>query len=166
MLETTRQKTDNSIPCEKPGCKCCPIISKKRRATSNQNYNTYPTQGYTCCSTRNIIYLIECTKCTKSNQYVGQTSRPLRTRMNEHRTTSKTKTYLPLYRHFRSKADHDFERDIKVTILQATTRVRLLEQESKWIKNLDTLYPKGLNSRLHNKDQSAKSNKQLNPYHL
>ena len=109
----------------------------------------YPTQRYTSCSTRNAIYLLECTKCTKNNQYIGQTSRPLTTRLNEHRATSKTRTNLPLYKHFFQKVDHHFQRDGKVTILQVTTQKGLLEVEEKWIKLMDTVCPKGLKSQFH-----------------
>ena len=98
---------------------------------------------------QNIIYLIKCTKCLKRNQYVGQTSRPLKIRMKEHRAASKIKTNFPLYKHFIQNKNHDFERDAKVTILQATTRSRLLERELHWIKSMDTTYPKGLNCNMN-----------------
>ena len=126
------------------------LSQENARVTSTYNNRTHPTQNCTSCATRNIIYLIECTKCTKGNQYVGQTSRPLRTRIKEHRTNSKKKkTNLPLYRHFLQRVDHNFERDIRVTILQATTRKNLLETEQLWINALDTTYPRGLNSQFH-----------------
>ena len=139
----------NSSPCEKQGCKCCRVISKKCRVTSSQNNRTFPTQRKTCCSDRNVIYLIECTKCIKSNQYVGQTSRPLKTRLAEHRATSSTKTHFPLYKHFLQRADHNFEKDITVTILEVTSQNLLLEKENNWIKAMRTVYPNGLNSNLH-----------------
>ena len=134
------------MPCGTLNCKCCATISKKCRITSTHTNKTYPTQKYTCCSTRNLVYLIECTKCTKGNQYVGHTQEPLRTKLTEHIALSKTKTNLPLYKHFLQKADHNFERDTKVTILQVTTRNRLLEIENNWIRLMDTIYPKGLNN--------------------
>ncbi len=148
-IEFTESKEGNSTPCGVHGCKCCTAISRKCRVTSTHNNKTYPTQRYTCCSTRNVIYMLECAKCTKGNQYIGQTSRPLKTRLTEHRAASTTKTNLPLYKHFLQKTDHNFERDSRITILQATTRNRLLEKENSWIKSMDTTYPKGLNSQFH-----------------
>ena len=99
-IEFTKLPEGNSMPCCNPGCKCCPTMSKKCRVTSSQNYKTYPTQRSTSCSSNNVIYLLECKKCTKGNQYVGQTSRPLRRRIAEHRSASRVKTNLPIYRHF------------------------------------------------------------------
>ena len=146
-INATKPNEGNSMPCRTLGCKCCTAISKKCRVTSTYNNNTYPTQRYSCCSTRNVIYLLECRKCTKGNQYVGQTSRPLRKRLAEHRTASNVKTHLPLYKHFLQKADHNFERDVRITILQATTKSSLLKTENQWIKAMDTIYPRGLNSK-------------------
>lgn len=146
-IKYTKPKENNSMPCGTLGCKCCQTISKKCRVTSTHNGRTYPTQRNTCCSDKNVIYLLECTKCNKCNQYIGQTSRPLRTRMAEHRTASSTKTYLPLYKHFDKIQDHNFTRDIKVTILEVTTQSHLLEKENNWIKAMESVYPKGLNGR-------------------
>ena len=136
------------MPCGNPRCKCCEIISKKCRVTSTHNNKTYPTQRCTSCSTANVVYLLECTKCPKGNQYIGHTTNPLRNKVIEHNMESTSKTNLPLYKHFTQKADHSFERDVIATILQATTRSRLLETELKWIESIETVYPKGLNSRL------------------
>ena len=79
-IKFSESNTSNSIPCQTPGCKCCKAISKKCRVTSSHDNKTYPTQRYTSCATRNVIYLLEFTKCTKGNQYVSQTSRPVRIR--------------------------------------------------------------------------------------
>jgi len=140
--------TDWSL-CRTADCKCCDTISQKCRVTSTHNNKTYTTQKYTSCSTKNIIYLIECTKCTKGNQYVGRTSETLRTKLNQHITHSTTKTNFPLYRHFLQRPDHNFKRDTRITILQATTRTRLPEAENTWITLMDTIYPKGLNHQLN-----------------
>ena len=148
-ITVTKPGKSNSLPCKTIGCPCCATISKKCRVTSTHNNKTYPSQRYTSCSTRNVIYLVECIKCTKGNQYIGHTSNPLRVKIHEHKMESTIKTNLPLYKHFLQKAGHSFERDTRVTILQATTKRRLLETKNKWVKTMDTTYPKGLNSLLH-----------------
>ena len=147
-IQTTRLWESNSVPCKIPGCHCCTAISKKCRITSTLN-NSYPTQKYTSCGTKNIIYLIECTKCNKGNQYVGHSKGPLRTKLQEHKEAHNRHTDLPLYRHFSQDSGHQFEENINITILQATTRNSLLEMKNKWIRLLDTIYPKGLNSQTH-----------------
>jgi len=125
VIKTAVYEGNNSMPCRTADCKCCDTISQKCRVTSTHNNKTYTTQKYTSCSTKNIIYLIECTKCTKGNQYVGRTSETLRTKLNQHITHSTTKTNFPLYRHFLQRPDHNFKRDTRITILQATTRTRV-----------------------------------------
>lgn len=69
-------------------------------------------------------------KCTKGNQYVGHTTQSLRVRLTEHQMESTLKINLALYKHFLQKGDHVFDRDIRLTILQATTKNHLLEAGS------------------------------------
>ena len=111
-------------------------ISRKCRVTSTHNNKTYPTQKYTSCRTRNIVYLLECTKCTKKNQYIEHTSKPLYIKLAEHRK-ARHQINLPIHVHFTRRANHDLDKDAKVTILKATTRRQLLEEEQKWIQLMD-----------------------------
>ena len=145
-IQITKPGRGNSMPCEVPGCQCCATMSKKCRVTSTHNNRTFPTQMYTSCSTRNAVYLIECTKCTKGNQFVSHTSEPLRAELSKHRTDSTIKLNLPLYKHFFQKAAHNFERDIRITILQSTARDHLPEAQRDWSQKMDTTFPKGLNN--------------------
>ena len=101
---------------------------------------------YTSCSTRNAVYLIECTKCIRGNQFIGHTSEPLRAELFKHRTDSTIKLNLPLYKHYFQKAAHNFEQDVRITILQSTARPYLPEAERDWLKKMDTVFPKGLNN--------------------
>ena len=136
-----------SAGCGTHGCKCCAVMSRKVRVTSNYNYKSHWTPKFTNCNTNNVIYLLECKKCKTRNQYVGQTKRPLSQRLSGHRAASRIKHNLPLYKHFSNSPDHSFERDISLTILEKTT-VELLEaRERHWINTLETVHPKGLNSR-------------------
>jgi hypothetical protein len=148
-IEPTKYNKGNSMPCRKPGCKCCDAISKKYRVTSTYNNQTFPTQKYTCCLTKNTVYLLECTKCTKRNQYIGRTSDTLNSRLAKHIENSTIETNFPLYKHFLQKPDHNFERDTRITILQATTRTGLPKAENSWIRKMNTIYPKGLNYQLN-----------------
>ena len=74
------------------------------------------------------------TKCSLSQRVAG------------HRAACKHKTHLPLYKHFTGR-DHDFERDITISIVEKTTESKLLERERHLIDQLETTYPKGLNSK-------------------
>jgi hypothetical protein len=110
-IPVTPNMEGHSASCATPGCKCCRAMSKKVRVSSTSHYKSFPTAKHACCNTRNVIYLLECSKCTKCNQYVGQTSRPLSQRLAGHRAASTKKTNLPLYKHFAAARDYVFERD-------------------------------------------------------
>ena len=147
IIRITPNLDGRSVPCGHLGCKCCQIMSRRIRVISNSTHKSFPVPKHTNCLTRCVIYLLECTKCNKGNQYVGQTERTMQERMGGHRQATITKINLPLYKHFAGKRDHDFDRDTRVTILEKTTKSLLLTREAYWILTLDTVYPKGLNSR-------------------
>ena len=44
-----------------------------------------------CCTTKNVVYKLECTLCQES--YVGEAKRPVRERIMEHQRAALTKTY-------------------------------------------------------------------------
>lgn len=146
-IPVTADLEGHSASCGNTHCKCCKLMSKKSRIISSYNHKSFPTPKYTNCNSRNVIYLLECTKCRKGNQYVGQTTRCINVRLGGHRAASRIKTNLPLYKHFTTKPDHNMEKDIKITILERTTATALTSRESHWINKLQTVYPKGLNSR-------------------
>ena len=143
-IKITKPRSGNSMPCGNPGCKCCTSISMKCRVTSTHNNKTYPTQRFTCCATRNIIYLIECTRCTKGNQYIGHTTTPLRTQLAKHISEESTiKVNVPLYKHFLQKTGHDFKRDTMQDHYSASNyQTPLLGKRKK----LETIHPNGLNN--------------------
>ncbi len=146
-IPVTQDLLGNSAGCATPGCKCCKAMSRQTRVISSHNGRSFSTPKHTNCRTKNVVYLIECSKCTKHNQYVGQTQRCMNVRLGGHRAASRLKISLPIYKHFITKPNHNLERDIKITILEKTTRNLLTQRESHWISTLETVHPKGLNSR-------------------
>ena len=135
-----------SARCGQSGCKCCGHMSLRNRVFSTSNYRGFYTAKHSNCSSVNVIYLIECKRCDKINQYVGQTRRLLSQRMGGHRAAAQYKHHLPLYKHFTGPS-HNFERDILVSVLEKTTPGLLNERERYWIQQMDTIHPKGLNKR-------------------
>ena len=146
-IYTTPDLSGYSGGCGTPYCKCCKAMSRKCRITSSHNNKSFPIAKHTNCTTKNVIYLLECTKCSKRNQYVGQTQRNLSKRLAGHRAASKIKNNLPIYKHFLNSPNHNFETDVKLTILEKTALSNLDNRERHWINTLETVYPKGLNSR-------------------
>ena len=139
----------SSTPCSTPGCKCCQVMSRKEQISSSKTFRSYRLPDRTNCNSMNVIYLIECKLCPKGNQYVCQTSRPLKQRLSSsHRAASvlQTKKDTPLYKHFRRK-NHLFPRDASISILEVTTQPQLLNRETHWINTLVVRIPDGLNSR-------------------
>ncbi len=135
----------HSAPCSTPLCRCCKLMSKKEVIYSTEGKPS-KTQENTNCQSKGVIYLIECTLCTKKNMYVGQTSRTIRERIAGHRAVHGKKT-MPLYHHLK-KPNHSFN-NISVTILEKIpnpSEERLLERENIWMTKLKTKLPQGLNS--------------------
>ena len=145
ILTLEKDSENHSAQCGQPHCKCCPIMSRKTTITSTWNKRRYPTQPHTNCSSHNVIYLIECSKCSQQNQYVSSTTKPIRTRLSEHEAAFKIKPQLIFYKHF-APEDHDFTKHTKISILEKTTTEKLPKREIYWIHVLQTSYPRGLNS--------------------
>ena len=116
--------------------------------TSSDGSKTFKTAGGSFTQF-NVIYAAECTR--HNVLYVGQTSTPLNTRFNGHRSDiSKKPESCQLPKHF-SKHGCSFQNDLKVTILEnnlPNEEIRTT-REDMWITRLKTLTPKGLNTDLH-----------------
>ena len=108
------------------------------------------------CSSYNVIYLVVCTLCNK--HYIGRSTRPLKTRIGEHRRNYyrivDTNTYhtdndeyalgAHLYNHgFRDK--DDFAKYYLVSILEVCSPKVLEVKEHKYIHILNSLSPMGIN---------------------
>ena len=85
--------------------------------TSNLTGKTYYTKSFDPldCSTKNVIYGIECT--LGGLLYVGETRQTLRSRMNQHRYDAKDPKYRILYNHF-NQPGHDRCLTMKVRIIE------------------------------------------------
>lgn len=120
------------------------------------NYNSSPIETnaqsdqYTpFCKVSHVIYAITCGRC--GLQYVGQTSRKLHIRINEHRSSFRTDTKNQTYfsNHF---CNSDCCDNYVINILETCDAARenintfLLEREHYWITKLKTQFPFGLNT--------------------
>lgn len=103
--------------------------------------NSFPIVHCLRCSDRHIIYLIVCKRC--SMRYVGETSRPLRSRISEHVNNVLNRNPTSVSEHFSSDCSLA---DFSFTALERcvnTTRRR--KKETRWMRRLNTLAPNGLN---------------------
>ena len=90
--------------CGSNRCKTCAHMVVGNSFISNVNGRKYfvvsPQGNDLDCSSRNVIYVIFCTKC--GVQYVGKTNQTLRCRLNNHRNGIKQLYDLYIYNHFNS----------------------------------------------------------------
>lgn len=135
-----------STPCRKTNCLCCPQMSGKEVVFDSRGLKCHRVSHNTTCDTSRLIYLLQCGKCSSRNQYVGQTRRPLKERVAGHRAALAQKKNMPLYRHL-GRAGHT-PADMKFTILELVEdEEELINREQHWIRTLDTVLPRGLNSK-------------------
>ena len=105
--------------------------------------------GFGDCESKNLIYAI---RCRKHNElYIGQTSEKLKDRMSKHRYDCKSRPdNTELSSHFHNKK-HDLEKDMEIHILQTglSTVGERDHFEDRWICQLQTLQPSGMNKDVH-----------------
>ena len=95
-------------------------------------------------------------KCPCGLAYIGQTKRPLKVRIGEHKTAIRTKNLeYAMARHY-LQANHGSPASLKFWGIERITAPsrggdiinKLLRREAHWIHNLDTLEPNGLNEEM------------------
>lgn len=143
----------HSVPCGTPGCLCCKAMSK-RAVIHSWGGKAFHTPSGTSCDSSGVIYLLTCEKCKNRNQYIGETLRPLKTRIAGHRNSWESKN-MPIYRHLRSN-NHATFNSLSVTVLEVVkrpTKSLLLQREQHWISTLNTKLPYGLNSKFPSRQE-------------
>ncbi len=149
-LPHTRLHSTTIRPCHSQCCFTCRFhLHPATSFRSTQTGLVYPIRHCFSCHSKNLIYLITCTKCKK--QYVGLTTLQLNTRINHHRTNIHTNQNIYLCIHF-NFPDHSLKHlqvqpiDCVSSGPNALHELRQLEQF--WIKTLRTIEPQGLNNSL------------------
>ena len=94
----------------------------------------------------NLVYLITCRKC--SLQYVGETNRTLRDRLNDHRSAIRLKKNTPTGLHFNSQGHSALDLNIiGIELIKNDTKEGKFRKsrEKLWQTILKTIHPHGLN---------------------
>ena len=164
LLSSTKQLVIGNgpgptIPCGSGRCQSCPLMTNKD-TVSFKDKSLRPKSG--SCLARNIIYFASCLLCLKG--YVGKTICQLRTRINGHRAlyykikkdpirTISENTYnndlslaYHLYKEHNCTDPADFNKVYRFTILQHCNPDDLDVAENRWIHELRTLEPGGINA--------------------
>ena len=156
LKRNTKNTNGHCVPCyADKRTKCCNQITKTTTFFSQQTKRTFTILHKVNCKSSFVIYLLECQKC--KIQYVGKAETEFHLRLNNHRKDVHKADSIPASRHF-AKADHNFNKDAKFTIIEEI-RSKTLSKEAKkellkqrenfWILKLETLTPKGLNHELN-----------------
>ncbi len=158
VLRKKIKKIGRCTPCNsRPDTKCCRHVIGTNFFTNQSGKKRFDIYHRVNCKSKNAIYLGFCMKCNKK-QYVGKVeTQGMNKRINKHRNDAKKHDSIPVDKHF-LEADHDFNRDFKLIIIEEITnrsltkeqiRNTLLKREDFWIRKLNTLEPHGFNDRLN-----------------
>jgi hypothetical protein len=154
---TTSKLTTGYFICDrsekKTKCYTCILHASKTNQFYSTHYNSYYDINDTIyCSSKNLVYLITCKKCKL--QYVGETSRQLRDRMNDHRSAIKLNKNTPIGLHF-NLPEHT-PLDLTVTPIELIkefdprkSHSLRLKREHYWQQKLGTTYPIGINNSIY-----------------
>ena len=141
----SQQLPHGSFKCNNSKCRLCIHIDTTATFMNELQTKTFSTKGHITCDTEFVIYRINCSLCGKS--YVGQTSKTLKTRGNQHIYTIKRSDIVstPISRHFSILGHTPRNFTIRGICIAPRSEPKRLALESAWIKILGTYAPRGLN---------------------
>ena len=136
-----------TFTCKRTRCKTCPFLSNTVKI-SGPNRSVKITDHFTC-NTTNVICSITCTLCKKI--YIGETGRRLADRFRQHlpdAAQNNTDVSKPVARHFNLPNHSHHNMTICRLSLQHGNSESRKNLEQKFIFQLGTLSPHGINERL------------------
>ena len=147
-------ETRKIIPahCTRLGkCTYCPIIKKVDVTckVTGRKFHTIDLPNQLSCELSDIVYLVTCSKSNK--YYVGETGRPFRARIYEHKlSVSKDSRITPVSKHF-TEQGHSV-RNMQFSILEwcspkynTPKQVHRKRHEQWWMWNIGAIHPIGIN---------------------
>ncbi|XP_041922081.1 uncharacterized protein LOC121685553 [Alosa sapidissima] len=147
--------TPNFLQAAPPGnyrcgrCTQCNFTQKMSTFSHPRTGKSFNIKGTITCNTSNVIYML---KCPCGLAYIGKTTRPLKTRISEHRSNIRNHDpKSPVAVHFTQCSDNlSSLRYCGIEVVKTPTRggdinSLLLKKEAFWIYTLDTLAPRGMN---------------------
>ena len=149
VYQEGKSKTDMK-KCRTKNCKFCPLLDKSGKIVAHYG-KEYITKHNVTCNSTNVIYCIECVKCSK--RYVGQTKRSIKKRIGEHLSSIKKQKDNAVGDHFNRCSCKPDKKDLKIHILDfifqhpKSDRASQLRNtiEYNWIHRLKTVAPAGMN---------------------
>ena len=125
-------------------CVSCRFLKPTLTITVSATQETIPIRGRYNCKTKNVIYVISCTKCRL--QYVGQTGNTFNERFRAHLTDIRQENNMkPVSHHFTSNG-HNVDHVTATIVTQTTDDINVrLRTEEVWIHIFKSRQPTGLN---------------------
>ena len=121
------------------------MSSHTARYQHKKEQETYDIRGSFTCQSRNVVYLLTCSICNK--RYIGETEQTLNGRCSGHESNIRSNNDNIVSKHYK-EYNHTSEDYVVTAIDRELDYNRRLRLEEAWIILLDTMYPKGLNSRM------------------
>ena len=143
-----------SMKCGRRSCECCLWMHE----TSYIDDDGVSIDGGINCLSKNVIYLIECTKC--GQKYIGETTNMFKVRLNKHVNDIKSYRDTAVADHFNydcpSTNDIPHMRTYPIDLIPdqgsyLKNKKKLLSRETYWINELNTLEPYGINRKITKK---------------
>ena len=137
------QQTRGTTPCGKTRCKTCDHIQVGK--TIKKDQEKYQIRGSFTCLSRNVIYLLTCSICGK--RYIGETEQTLNGRCRGHESNMRNNNNNIVSTYYK-QYNHTSEDYLVTAIDKETDYNKRLRLEEAWTILLETMYPKGINSRM------------------
>ena len=143
MKRNPKREIPGMRKCNKP-CQACPYI-KEQKQIETQKF-TWKINSHVNCESKNIVYIIECSKENCKMKYIGETERTLAERLEEHRGyINQNKLNKSTGNHLNSRG-HSIS-NLNISILEKVKSNETLyrkEREKYLIRKFNTHY-NGLN---------------------
>lgn len=133
-----------SGPCGSTRCLCCIHMIKTHTYNNSNNSKVFTIPENFNCSSSEVIYQIKCNLCHKL--YVGHTKRTVRDRLNNHISDIKLNKKTTISIHF-NQPYHSYN-NLQIIAIKSTKDLDIndtVKLEYDFMKNLNTIYPWGLN---------------------
>ena len=158
-VDLMNEPKDSILFCPIRNCFLHKYLNKSLRIICSITKRSFRVRGKITCNSKNIIYLIQCSKCKK--QYVGQTSTCLRHRISQH-INNKSSTNSTVDQHFSIPGHTMTVQPIEQISTDHTDNVntirdKLYQRERYWINKLKSVYPQGLNWTSGNRPRASTS---------
>ena len=134
-------------PCNKGICECCPFVTQTKQFKGPFNNAGVKINTSLNCTRSNVVYCLQCNKNNCRQIYIGYTTRQLKERFSEHKSSARTNSSNAIGEHFNGPGHSMANMNILALEKVFTKGTALIEKrESFYINKFEAEY-KGLNRK-------------------